>query len=176
MTSRRSILLSLVLGAFLGIFGLNSVYAQVPRSISYQGLLIKNNKPVTGPVNIDIKIYDAAGTVLYQESQSQVPLTDGIFNILLGGNAGMLPVSLKFDQQYYLGVSVDGTPELPKTPFVAAPYEASITPGAGRLLPSGRCGSIPPHSHSGVLRAAPARRSLLSLRSVSPGPPRPPRL
>ncbi len=153
MTSRRSILLSLVLGAFLGIFGLNSVYAQVPRSISYQGLLVKNNQPVNGLVNIDVKIYDAANTVLYQETQSSVQVNNGIFNISLGGLQGLLPQSLKFDQQYYLGISVDGTPELPKTAFVAAPYAlnaqtvggigVSVTPQPGMLLPLDQNGKIP---------------------------------
>src|ERR1051325_10287891 len=105
MTSRRSILLGLVLGAFLGIFGLNSVYAQVPRNISYQGLLQKNGQAVNSPVNLQITIYDAASTVLYQESMSAVPVNNGIFNVLLGGNAGTLPQNLKFDEQYYLGVN-----------------------------------------------------------------------
>src|SRR5579864_5341725 len=122
MTSRRSMLLGLVLGAFLGALSLNVAYAQVPRSISYQGLLMKNNQPVTDQVTIDIKIYDAANQVLYQETQSQVQVTNGIFNVLLGGNSGTLPASLKFDEQYYLGIEVDKTGELPHTPFVAAPY------------------------------------------------------
>jgi len=153
MTSRRSILLGLVFGAFLGVFGLNSVYAQVPRSISYQGLLVKNSQPVNTPVNIDIKIYDAANTVLYQETESQVPVNNGIFNITLGGISGTLPSSLKFDEQYFLGVSVEGTPELPHTAFVAAPYAlnaqtvggvgVSLTPQAGMLLPLDQNGKVP---------------------------------
>src|SRR5579872_6283173 len=111
MTSRRSILLGLALAAFLGAFGLNSVYAQVPRNISYQGQLIKNGQPVTGQVDLQITIYDAASTMLYQESANGVTVTNGVFNVLLGGNSGTLPQSLKFDEQYYLGVNVAGTGE-----------------------------------------------------------------
>jgi hypothetical protein len=154
MTSRRSIMLGLVLGAFLGVFGFNSVYAQVPRSISYQGLLVKNNQPVTAQVNIDVVIYDAAGTTLYKETESGVNVTNGIFNILLGGNSGTLPASLKFDEQYYLGVDVDGTGEVtPRTPFVASPYAlnsqtvggvgVSVTPQPGMLLPLDQNGKLP---------------------------------
>jgi len=121
MTSRRSILLGLVLGAFLGIFGLNTVYAQVPRSISYQGLLLKNGQPVTGPVTLDVSIKNAAGTVLYPET-IQTTATNGIFNVLIGGNAGNLPLAMKFDEQYYLHVSVDGQEITQPTPFTAAPY------------------------------------------------------
>lgn len=61
MTSRRSILLSLMLGAFLSVMGLQTANAQVPRSISYQGRLIKAGQPVNGTVNLTIKIYDASG-------------------------------------------------------------------------------------------------------------------
>lgn len=154
MTSRRSILLSLVLGAFLGIFGFSAVYAQVPRSISYQGLLVKNNQPVNAQVNLHVKIYDAAGQMLYEESYNQVQITNGIFNVLLGGNSGTLPANLKFDEQYFLGIDVDNTGEVtPKTPFVAAPYAlnaqtvggigVSVTPQAGMLLPLDANGKIP---------------------------------
>jgi hypothetical protein len=154
MTSRRSIMLGLVFGAFLGVFGLNSVYAQVPRSISYQGLLVKNNQPVNGMVNIHVKIYDAAGQMLYEESYSQQQVTNGIFNVLLGGPSGTLTPNLKFDEQYYLGIDVDGTGEVtPRTPFVAAPYAlnsqtvggvgVSVTPQAGMLLPLDANGKLP---------------------------------
>lgn len=153
MTSRRSMLLSLVLGAFLSAVGLNVAYSQVPRSISYQGLLVKNNQPVNALVNLHIKITDAAGQMLYQESYNQVQISNGIFSILLGGNSGTLPASLKFDEQYFLEVEVDNTGPLPKTPFVAAPYAlnaqtvggvgVSVTPQAGMLLPLDQNGKLP---------------------------------
>ncbi len=154
MTSRRSIMLSLMLGAFLSVTGLNTAYAQVPRSISYQGLLIKANQPVTAQVNVKINVYNAAGQVLYTETMNQVQVNNGIFNVLLGGNAGNLPSNLKFDEQYYLGVDVDNTGEIsPRTPFTAAPYAlnaqtvggvgVSVTPQPGMLLPLDANGKIP---------------------------------
>jgi len=153
MTSRRSMLLGLVLGAFLGALSLNVAYAQVPRSISYQGLLVKNNQPVTAQVNLHITIYDAANNKLYEESANGVQVTNGLFSVLLGGNSGVLPQSLTFDEQYYLGIDVDGTGELPHTPFVAAPYAlnsqtvggigVSVTPQAGKLLPLDANGKVP---------------------------------
>ncbi|MFI5263090.1 MAG: hypothetical protein ACHQM6_01085, partial [Candidatus Kapaibacterium sp.] len=154
MTSRRSMLLGLVLGAFLGALSLNVAYAQVPRSISYQGLLVKNNTPVNAQVDLHVTIYDAAGVKLYEESANQVQVTNGLFNVLLGGNAGVLPASLKFDEQYFLGIDVDGTGEVsPRTPFVAAPYAlnsqtvggvgVSVTPQPGMLLPLDAKGKVP---------------------------------
>ncbi len=154
MTSRRSIMLSLMLGAFLSVTGLNTAYAQVPRSISYQGLLIKAGQPVNSQVNVKINVYNAAGQVLYTETMNQVQVNNGIFNVLLGGNSGLLPSSLKFDEQYYLGVDVDNTGEIsPRTPFTAAPYAlnaqtvggvgVSVTPQPGMLLPLDANGKIP---------------------------------
>jgi fibronectin-binding autotransporter adhesin len=146
--------LGLVLGAFLSVIGFNSVYAQVPRSISYQGLLVKNNQPVNGAVSLHLIIYDAAGTNLYEESQSAVNVNNGLFTVQLGGNSGTLPQSLKFDEQYYLGVNVDGAGELPqRTPFTASPYAlnsqtvggvgVSVTPQNGMLLPLDQNGKFP---------------------------------
>lgn len=153
MTSRRSMLLSLVLGAFLSVLGLNVAYSQVPRSISYQGLLVKNNQPVNALVNLHVKIYDAAGTTLHEENFTQVQVTNGIFNVLLGTSTPF-PPNLKFDDQYFLGVNVDNTGEVtPKTPFTAAPYAlnaqtvggigVSVTPQAGLLLPLDQNGKLP---------------------------------
>ncbi|MEP7234421.1 MAG: hypothetical protein ABI778_03910, partial [Ignavibacteriota bacterium] len=153
MTSSRSMLLGLVLGGLLSALSLNVAYAQVPRSISYQGLLVKNNQPVNAQVNLHIIIYDAANNKLYEESANGVQVTNGLFNVLLGGNSGTLPQTLKFDEQYYLGIDVDNTGELPHTPFVAAPYAlnsqtvggfgVSVTPQAGKLLPLDANGKIP---------------------------------
>ncbi len=153
MTSRRSILLGMALGAFLGLATLNTAYAQVPRSISYQGLLMKDGKPVDGKADLKINIYDAAGHTLYTESYNQVQLNQGVFNVQLG-TANPLPGSLKFDQQYFMGVEIDNSGEIsPRTPFTAAPYAlnaqtvggvgVSATPQAGMLLPLDQNGKIP---------------------------------
>lgn len=154
MTSRRSIIVSLMLGLFLSLFSLLEANAQVPRSISYQGLLNKNAAPFEGTVDLVIKIYTASGTELYSESFTNTAVNKGIFNVLIGGQAGTLPGTLKFDEQYFLGVNVDGAGELtPRTPFVAAPYAlnsqtvggvgVSTVPTPGMLLPLDANGKIP---------------------------------
>ena len=154
MTSRRSILLSLMLGAFLSVMGLQTANAQVPRSISYQGRLIKAGQPVNGTVNLTIKIYDASGAEKYTESYGLVEVKDGIFNVLLGGTGGTLPGSLDFNEQYFLGINVDGTGEMnPRTPFVASPYALNAelvggvgvakVPTPGKLLPLDENGKLP---------------------------------
>ncbi len=155
MTSRRSIIVSLMLGLFLSLFSLLEANAQVPRSISYQGQLIKDGNPYTGTINqMLIKIYDASGTMLFEESYGPVQVTGGVFNLLLGGAGNNLPGYLKFDQQYFLGINVDNAGELsPRTPFVAAPYAlnsqtvggigVSAVPTPGMLLPLDANGKVP---------------------------------
>ncbi len=130
------------------------VFSQVPRSISYQGLLLISGKPVNSTVSLEVRIYNAAGDTLYSESMNPVQVSGGVFNILLGGKGGNLPASLNFDEQYYLGIDVNSTGEmLPRTPFAAAPYAlnsqtvggvgVSITPQPGMLLPLDATGKFP---------------------------------
>lgn len=60
--------------------------AQVPQLINYQGKLDSAGVPISGIRNLTFKIYDAgtAGSTLWTESQTNVPVTNGIFNVLLG--------------------------------------------------------------------------------------------
>jgi hypothetical protein len=99
------------------------VYAQIPRLISYQGMAEKNGQVVSGPHLIRVTFYDSliGGNVLFEESH-QTNFERGIFTVLLGSQV-VFPPSLQFDRSYFLGVSLDGEPELsPRTMFVSAPY------------------------------------------------------
>jgi hypothetical protein len=148
------VMLCMLLGVFVSVFCAEAANAQVPRSITYQGFLVKENQPVTGAVDLHLKIYNAGGEILYEETDNQVRVKNGLFNVFLGGNSGILPESLKFDEQYYLGIDVDNTGEaVPRTPFVAAPYalnsqtvggiSVSVTPQPGTLLPLDKNGKLP---------------------------------
>jgi len=143
----------IIVAAMLG-FSFSTGYAQVPRSISYQGFLMRDNQAVNGPVDVHLKIYNAGGEMLYEEFDNQVPVNNGLFAVLLGGNAGILPTSMRFDEQYYLGININNTGEqTPRTPFVAAPYalnsetvggiSVSVTPQPGMLLPLDKNGKLP---------------------------------
>ncbi len=99
--------------------------AQIPRQISYQGLLITSNGvPISdGQHVLKITIYDAVtgGNSLFSES---IPTTTnhGLFDVIIGASSG-IPFSLDFSIQYFIGVEVDGGPEMsPRTPFTSVPY------------------------------------------------------
>jgi hypothetical protein len=115
-------------------------YSQVPRKISYQGVLAdgSGNFIPDGNHSLTIKLYEAAsgGSSVYEESQS-VAVVKGMFNAIIG-SVTPIPSSLAFDRAYFLGVSVDGGTELvPRTAITASPYAmyASVAGVANSLAP-----------------------------------------
>ncbi|MBS1902155.1 MAG: hypothetical protein JSS75_00435 [Bacteroidetes bacterium] len=100
-------------------------YAQIPRQISYQGVIADHQgHPIAdGQHVIKTSFYDAptGGTVLFTQSQP-VNITSGVFNIIIGAS-GAIPNSLDFSNQYWLGISIDSAEEMsPRTPLVSTPY------------------------------------------------------
>ena len=111
-----SIALMLLLAASLSL-------AQVPKTISYQGVLTDASGTVVpdGNYNLTFKLYDVAtgGTALWAEGQL-VAVSKGIFNVILGSVA---PLNLPFDKPYYLGVAVGAGTELsPRIPLTSSGY------------------------------------------------------
>ncbi len=122
----------------------NSLQAQIPQTMSYQGVLTDaNGDPVAnGDYNIFFKLYDdvTAGNLLWTEGLG-VEVTNGIFNVILGT---INPLNIAFDRQYWLGVTIGEGAELnPRIQLTASPYSLnaqSIADGAvtGRKIPGGQ--------------------------------------
>jgi trimeric autotransporter adhesin len=98
------------------------ITAQIPHTISYQGVLtVKGNLVPDGNVSLTFRLYNASegGDTLWQESQ-QVSISKGIFNVILGSNE---PLNLPFDEQYWLGITIEGNEELtPRSVLTSSPY------------------------------------------------------
>lgn len=147
-------MLGLALGAVLSSTNSTDATAQVPRNISYQGQLLENNQAATGAFTITLNYYTAGGsTPIYTETFSNVPVENGIFNVILGSNGGF-PASMDFNEQYFVGVQVNGGQELtPRTAMLASPYAlnanavngftVSDLPAAGQLLVLDANGRVP---------------------------------
>ena len=112
---------------FLLIFVVSTltVSAQVPRTISYQGVLTdpQGNLIADGNRTITLRLYEslASTTPLYTEIHNAV-VVKGIFNAIIGSQSP-LPTDLSFDRAYFLGVTIDvGSELLPRTPLTAVPY------------------------------------------------------
>jgi len=97
--------------------------AEVPRTLSYQGVLrdASGNPVADGDYDVTFSLYlvPGGGAVLWTETQS-VSAEGGIINATLGETT---PLGLAFDATYYLGISVEGEAELtPRTELTSAPY------------------------------------------------------
>jgi len=102
-----------------------SSWAQVPRVLSYQGILTDRDGRILpdGDYELQIRLYDRldATEPIYVERQ-RVTSQHGVVNVLIG-TVEPLPEHLTFDRVYYVGVSVNGSEELqPRTMLTAVPY------------------------------------------------------
>ncbi|MFM7544331.1 MAG: hypothetical protein ACKO5I_06855, partial [Ignavibacteria bacterium] len=100
--------------------------AQYPKKLSYQGLLLinKDTPYPDSSYDITLTLYDAAqsGNVLWKETQT-LTTVNGVFDAILGE---ITPLSLPFDKQYWLGITINPDPEFsPRVQLVANPYSFS---------------------------------------------------
>ncbi len=99
--------------------------AQIPRTLSYQGILTDssgNPKP-DGFYSITFLLYtDKDGGSSFWSETKSLMVKKGLFSTLLGDNT-FIPSSVKFDQQYWLGIKVSSEPELkPRVRLSSAAY------------------------------------------------------
>ncbi len=145
LSTMRQFLLSLFLVAFFAA-SLSTANAQVPRTFSYQGVVMDatGHFITDGAHNIRLKLYDAFGapTEIYSENQLGVVFVKGLFNVMIG-SVTPIPTTIAFDRGYFLGVSVDGGAEMaPRTALSAAPYAIHamvadrLAPGAAGVVTS----------------------------------------
>ena len=116
---QRSILLACLALVLL----VSTAHAQVPATISYQGILTDGAGTVVpnGSYRLTLKLYDAGsgGNASWTEMQD-VMTVDGLFNVVLGTQT---PMRLLFDTQLWLGISVDGGAELaPRIKLTSSSY------------------------------------------------------
>jgi hypothetical protein len=113
-----------LLAAVLLLCALQAAMADMPRTLSYQGVL-KDADGLTvvpdGDYELTFRIYDVAsgGSSLWSEMQV-LTVTQGVFSAILGS---VTPLEIPFDTAYWLGVSVSGDIELvPRLELAASAY------------------------------------------------------
>lgn len=99
----------------------------IPSTISYQGRLVdRNNVPYTGIVNpMVLSLYDAVslGNQIWTESQPNVSVVRGVFNVQLG-SVSPLPPTI-FSNALWLDVNIGGVSMTPRRPLLPSPYAFS---------------------------------------------------
>ncbi len=107
----------------LALLSGSALIAQVPQTMSYQGVLVDESGVAVpdGSYDIVFGLYDnsAGGTQVWTETLP-VTVAKGVFSIVLGT---INPISTAFDRPYWLGLAIEGGAELsPRTRLTASPY------------------------------------------------------
>jgi len=114
------------------------LFAQVPRTISYQGVLTDSSgTPVSDSTySLQFTLYDAetGGTALWTETHSATTLR-GVFSVILGSIA---PLDLPFDRPYWLEVRVGGNTLSPRIPLASSPYTLGQPAPADSIITTDR--------------------------------------
>ncbi len=104
-----------------------SIWGQIPRTLSFQGILMDADDNLQhGQFEITFKLYEeaAGGTALWDETQA-VNVDSGIYNVILGN---ISPLTLPFDKQYWVGISVNNDNELvPRIALTSSPYSFAVS-------------------------------------------------
>ncbi len=95
--------------------------AYVPEIINYQARLIDSDgKPLTTSIDITFDIFESevGGTPVWTETHNLTP-EEGYVNSYLGT---INPLSLPFDKQYWLMVTINGETHYDRTPLTSSPH------------------------------------------------------
>lgn len=119
----RKVLFTILIFIPLLFISAQYTWSQVPKTITYQGILTQSNGAVVsnGNYSITFNLYaeSSNGTTLWSETQN-VGVEKGIFNVILGSKS---PIALPFDKQYYLGITVgSGTEMTPRIQLTSSAY------------------------------------------------------
>ena len=123
---RKSTLLTITL---LMLFS-TVLFGQIPKTLSYQGLLSNGDGSALndGDYSIKFSLYaqESGGTALWEELQT-VSVSNGIFSAVLGNSTSL---DLPFDEPYWLGIMVENDTEMsPRTALTSSAYSLSDSGG-----------------------------------------------
>ena len=118
---------SVLVGMLLCVFCFPQAGHTIPQTINYQGYLTDSiGNPLNGTVDMVFALYDVdtGGSPLWTETQTSVPVTDGLFSVNLGEVDPITnPLDLPFDTSYWLGVTVGTDSEMtPRQPVTSVGY------------------------------------------------------
>jgi len=130
--NRRLLVLSAMVVA-LGLLALVTACGTpvLNNRMSYQGRLTDfRGNPVDGSRNMTFRLYtsETGGTAIWQETQSNVQVNNGLFTVQLGANNTLDEAD--FHRPLYLEVVVAGYTLSPRQLLLGAPYAFSLVPGA----------------------------------------------
>jgi len=123
----------LVLGLILG----SNTWLVAQANLSVQGS-IQNSSGIAladGKYSLTFRLYESetGGTAVWSETQPALDVAGGLYSATLGL---ISPLTASFDKPYYLGVTVNNSPELlPRARLSSSPYALSLI-GQSNIFPS----------------------------------------
>jgi hypothetical protein len=135
---QRALLMALSLSPLLDAL---PARAATPRSVTVQGTLRNGGGGVDGVYGMSIYFYRSKtdSEPVYTAVDPAVAVVGGVFNVTVGGAPGVPAGVFTDGGAAWVGVSVAGEPELPRSPVAAVPY-AHHALSAGSLSCTGCVG------------------------------------
>ncbi|MFT7625225.1 MAG: hypothetical protein ACI9WU_004416, partial [Myxococcota bacterium] len=100
--------------------------AEVPSLVGFQGYLTDvSGNAIEDVVDVEVSLFHDAtgGSAFWTDEYLGVDVTSGVFSLLLGSGNNGLPAEQMTGGVKYLGISVNGSPEMsPRLQLVSVPY------------------------------------------------------
>jgi len=126
-----ALVLVLLYAQSVGAFPLGT--ASSTTTISYQGRLADSGgNPVNTSVGMTFRIYNlpTGGSPSWTEVYASVPVSDGLFHVLLGSSTPIPNSLFRDNNTLYLGIAVGGDAEMtPREQLASAPYAMTVSDG-----------------------------------------------
>ncbi len=105
---------------FSSLYAGDIAEGSVPTEINYQGRLEKDNAPITGPIHITFRIYDAVtgGNLEWESSELVVNAVQGIFSASIAPSWSVFATT----ENRYLEVQIESDVLSPREPFQSAVF------------------------------------------------------
>jgi len=136
----------LLAGLMLALVAGQLVWADVPGRINFQGKLLDTNKnPRNGNYNLTFRLCDtlaaSCASPLWNETQSNVPVSNGVFSVQLGNSTPITP-SVMAGSSVFLEIQIGAEVASPRERLATSPYAFhasmadSLSPGDTNYIQS----------------------------------------
>jgi len=117
------------------MYSVSDMYGQA--TLNIQGIIRKSSGANLddGTYSMTFRLYTSSsgGTSIWSETNNNMDVTSGVYGVVLGL---ISPLTISFDQPYFLGISVDGGAEVsPRLRLTASPYTLALI-GQSNVFPS----------------------------------------
>ncbi len=152
-------------------FAAGMALADIPKLINYQGMLTDDSGgPLTGTYDITFKVYNASsgGDMRWEETQTDVGVTNGLFNVILGG-ATVGGIDLNFSEEYWLEIWVEGEQMSERLRFTSVGYAYRALVADSAVVAGSSSGGVGGWIDDGTVVRLQTSSDMVGIGTTSPG-------